>query len=271
MSTSSRARYPGITRCPSLSPPPVPRDVNLVTERPEQRLARGKRPGRVSGTMTWPAPVPPSPSRARDGGHALCSSATFSLKNSFRKAKNIAKQGHKGVFLELFSGCGAISKALSNMGFAVLAFDIRNGPQYDLTKRSVLDLIRSWILAGEIAAVWFGTPWSNACRPLGSTPFPHLGFARDSPTSNTCCLGRESAIASDNFLDQTLCSAERSLLFGKSGLILNVAQSPRAPLTSAPPCQQNKLHHVLLGHPVEESHMPGCLEHAFVCTRAAYV
>ena len=169
MSTSSRARYPGITRCPSLSPPPVPRDVYLVTERPEQRLARGKRPGRVSGTMTWPAPVPPSPSRARDGDHALCSSATFLLKNFFREAKNIAKQGHKRVFLELFSGCGAISKALSNMGFAVLAFDIRNGPQYDLTKRSVLDLIRSWISAGEIAAVWFGTPcttWSNACRPL---------------------------------------------------------------------------------------------------------
>ena len=76
------------------------------------------------------------------------------------------------LFLELFAGSQGLSSALRREGFGCLAFEIRMGPEYDLTNPRVLALIEGWITSRAVIGVWMGTPcasWSRARRgPPGS-------------------------------------------------------------------------------------------------------
>jgi hypothetical protein len=73
-----------------------------------------------------------------------------------------------GVFLELFAGKGSISRHLKSWGFAVMSFEVKRGPQYDLLHPSVVRFIDALFAERQVACVFFGTPcttWSNAARP----------------------------------------------------------------------------------------------------------
>ena len=78
------------------------------------------------------------------------------------------------VFLELFSGCGRLARAVSRLGYQVLEWDILLGPDYDLMKAANRSRVRGWMLSGAICGIHLGTPcksWSRARdRPGGPPP-----------------------------------------------------------------------------------------------------
>ena len=69
------------------------------------------------------------------------------------------------------------------MSVPIIEIDIRWNDEYDLTRPRFQKLVRGWLLAGQVAAVWLGTPCSSFSR------------ARDRPggppplRSNACVLG----------------------------------------------------------------------------------
>ena len=78
-----------------------------------------------------------------------------------------ASRNKKQCFLELFSGTGRVSSYVRSLGFAVISFDIFFGPEFDLLRPCVLQLINGWIRGGVILGCYFGTPcssWSLARR-----------------------------------------------------------------------------------------------------------
>ena len=89
------------------------------------------------------------------------------LKKHFRRALSHATNTPTKLFLELFAGRGKVSRALQRSGFASLAFDIENGPEFDLTHPRVLSIIKGWISSGCILGVCLETQcssWSRARR-----------------------------------------------------------------------------------------------------------
>jgi hypothetical protein len=89
------------------------------------------------------------------------------------------------VFLDLFGGCGRVSKSWRRRGYATLCFEIGQGPEFDLCNPKVIQVILGWIRAGVVAGIWLATPcstWSRARRgprdrrgpppPLRSTQYP---------------------------------------------------------------------------------------------------
>ena len=88
------------------------------------------------------------------------------------------------VFLEIFSGCGRLGKAVhAHTRWPVLLWDITMGEQYDLTKRCNQRRLIGWMEKGYIKAGHLGTPCSSFSR------------ARDRPggppplRSDVCPLG----------------------------------------------------------------------------------
>jgi hypothetical protein len=75
------------------------------------------------------------------------------------------------VFLEIFSGSGAIGRALPFQGLTVLAWEIEIGPQYVLRKRDWQLLIFGWTRTGAVWGIHLGTPCRG--RPL-TRPLPLL-------------------------------------------------------------------------------------------------
>ena len=76
------------------------------------------------------------------------------------------------MFLEVFSGSGRLSRAMSRRGYRVLAWDIRHGAEYDLRDPAKRRLIRGWILAGLILGVHLGTPCGSWSRARDIQPGP---------------------------------------------------------------------------------------------------
>ena len=77
------------------------------------------------------------------------------------------------VCVELFSGSGRVAKRWRQLGFGTLEFDVRKGPQYDLTNPVVLRILQGWITSGVIAVIWIGVPcstWSLARRGKAGRP-----------------------------------------------------------------------------------------------------
>ena len=83
------------------------------------------------------------------------------LKREFKQALASASRSKHGIFLELFSGEGGVSKQLRKLGYGVMSFEILLGGQYDVTRKCVVDLILGWISSGCILGIWFGTPCSS--------------------------------------------------------------------------------------------------------------
>ena len=87
------------------------------------------------------------------------------LHNLLYQAKKLAQQNSSQVFLELFSGSGAIARHLCRQGFGVVALDTRNSVLEDLCHPATLQVLRGWIFSGVVLGVWLGTPctsWSIA-------------------------------------------------------------------------------------------------------------
>lgn len=70
------------------------------------------------------------------------------------------------VFLEIFSGGGTLTKAVSDGGMSVVEpIDYLNGPHCDVRRKATQDLIMSWLKKGVFGFVHLGTPctiWSQA-------------------------------------------------------------------------------------------------------------
>ena len=94
------------------------------------------------------------------------------LQSECRYALRHARRRRYQLFLDVSSGTGGISKALKVLGCAPQALDIKHGPQYDVTRPAVMDLLLGWMASGAIMGIWCGTldtTWSSArSGPAGS-------------------------------------------------------------------------------------------------------
>ena len=79
------------------------------------------------------------------------------------------KTGQTQIYVELFSGCGIISKKIRQLGgYGCLDFDLSKGVQYDLTRNVVINMLEGWCKAGIIRGAWVAFPcttFSQARRP----------------------------------------------------------------------------------------------------------
>ena len=66
------------------------------------------------------------------------------------------------VFIEIFSGCGRLAKAVSCYHGPVLLWDISMGAQYDLTRQNNQSLLRGWIAGKKVWGYHVAVP----CSPL---------------------------------------------------------------------------------------------------------
>ena len=91
-------------------------------------------------------------------------------------SRQIAKartQWGQAVVLELFAGSGRVAKCVRKKGVPAIAVDVQRGPQYDLSRRDVIEGIVEHMRAGNVRAVWLGTPcssWSTARRGYPGAP-----------------------------------------------------------------------------------------------------
>ena len=89
-------------------------------------------------------------------------------------AGTIPRMIRERVFLEIFSGCGRLCKAMSDRGYRVLPWDITQGPAFELLFLRNRQLIKGWIASQAIVCFHLGTPcssWSRARdRPGGPPP-----------------------------------------------------------------------------------------------------
>ena len=69
---------------------------------------------------------------------------------------------HGACALEVFSGCGAFSRAFRQKahlhGLAIFEWDIRWSPQHDLLEGRLQKLLRGWLRSGLVRLLWLGTP-----------------------------------------------------------------------------------------------------------------
>ena len=70
------------------------------------------------------------------------------------------------IFLELYGGEGGVTKAVMWRRISCgPAFELKRGPEFDLTLPHVRAVITRWLSAGRVFCIWFGTPcgrWSVA-------------------------------------------------------------------------------------------------------------
>ena len=78
----------------------------------------------------------------------------------------LRKSGSSQVFLELFSGSGAVAARIrAESGYTCICIDIKYGAHFDITNRKVASMILGWISSGLIRGVWLAVPcstWSRA-------------------------------------------------------------------------------------------------------------
>ena len=90
------------------------------------------------------------------------------LQRERRTCLRGATRCKRQLCLELYSGEGSVTKLLKHMGYACMAFEIKNGDHYNLLSRGLEEFIKEWIRSGLILGVFLGTPcmsWSVACKP----------------------------------------------------------------------------------------------------------
>ena len=71
------------------------------------------------------------------------------------------------IFLDLFSGTSGVGNCIRRQGYAVLSFDIRNGPEFNLCHPVVVNVPLGWITGGVVVGIWLATTcksWSRARR-----------------------------------------------------------------------------------------------------------
>jgi len=79
-----------------------------------------------------------------------------------------------GFALEIFSGSGNLSKAWRREArvrhIPIFEIDIRHHASHDLLSRKGQQLIRGWVTAGLVRAIWLGTPSISSSRARESGP-----------------------------------------------------------------------------------------------------
>ena len=94
------------------------------------------------------------------------------LRSHFRKALRAAKFSTCQIFLELYAGSAPVSSHIKKAGYAVLAFEITQGAEFDLTDKRVHAVLLGWLRSKCIAGVFISvqcSSWSRALRgPPGS-------------------------------------------------------------------------------------------------------
>ena len=112
----------------------------------------------------------------------------------FRNAPKSVKFDCKRVYLELYAGAKVATRALRKDGCAVIAFEIDDGPEFDLTRACVHQIILGWIRGGCVAAVFLGTqciarpgpePDEGRLVPAGAPSGATLAFL----VSPACVIG----------------------------------------------------------------------------------
>ena len=76
------------------------------------------------------------------------------------------------VFLEIFSGCGNLSKSIAKLGWYVLMWDITLGPEYDLRSPAKRRMLGDWVRSGWIRGFHLGTPCESFTRARDIRPGP---------------------------------------------------------------------------------------------------
>ena len=103
--------------------------------------------------------------------------AVARLQREFQRVVRAAKRMRRLVFLELFAGAAGVSQQLRAKGFAVMSFDTKAGPEYDVLRKAVEKLTLGWMSSGCVAGIWLGTPctsWSRARHGLPGTSWQPL-------------------------------------------------------------------------------------------------
>ena len=133
----------------------------------EVRARRAGRPSAVPGRRRGPPIDMPEPSAVpRRMQLRVCRM----LSQEITEAKS---QSGKAVVLELFAGSGRVAKCARRQGVPAIAVDVQRGPQYDLSRGDIIEGIVAHMRAGNIRAVWLGTPcstWSTARRGHPGAP-----------------------------------------------------------------------------------------------------
>ncbi len=84
------------------------------------------------------------------------------------------------VFIELFSGCGNLSKAVRALGFPVISADILLDDIWDLSNRETYLVLLGWIESGLVLGLWCGTPCSTFSQARRAPPGSQMpGRLRD--------------------------------------------------------------------------------------------
>ena len=95
------------------------------------------------------------------------------LRRMFQAERRRFGNTFRGVFLDLFSGDGHISRHLRRLGYPVVSVDICDDARFDLTNSDVLNVILGWIRGNCVLGVWLATvctSWSRARHgPVGSS------------------------------------------------------------------------------------------------------
>ena len=90
------------------------------------------------------------------------------LKRRFRH--EVKNSRHKQIFLELFNGCGKLSRAVRELGWGSINFEIEGGERYNLEDAQVVSFIAGWVNSGCVAGVFLGTP---CAAPINSRSVLH--------------------------------------------------------------------------------------------------
>jgi hypothetical protein len=100
------------------------------------------------------------------------------------RAKTLRQPGPRfpkaPAFLEVFSGCGALTAAMVEYGFRVAPpFDRKDGEIFDVPNKKIADVVVGWIRRRRLWMVWLAPPctsWSLARSCGASGAVQRLGL-----------------------------------------------------------------------------------------------
>ena len=105
-----------------------------------------------------------------DKGEAFNDADRDQVRSSSLRSSQESSVSAPRLALELYAGTGVYTQALVESGLRVVKpFEIKDGAEFDLGRRSTQQLVLQWIRSGKIWSVHLGTPctiWSIARRGI---------------------------------------------------------------------------------------------------------
>ena len=78
------------------------------------------------------------------------------------------------VFVEIFSGCGNLSRHRRQAGHAVIEWDILRGLEFDLSQPGPWAVLPGWLVSGTNQAVFMGTPCETLSQARRGGPHSRM-------------------------------------------------------------------------------------------------